>query len=357
MFTRERVTNIMYALLSLTFSLILFFNTKSSTFTPGIIAPNRIEETIQSVNIQPIYDTNKYFIQGYEPTVTVRLSSLNRILLSGEVNEETRTFRVVADLSQLEEGTHVVPLKIQNLTSGLDASIEPTNITVTIERLETKTFPVEVNISNTNLAEGYLLAGTKVDPTEVQVTTGHESMLEIAKVVANLDSLEGVNKNLSKEIPIYAVDKDGEILSAILSKEKAVVTLEIKAPQKEVPLIFEQTGTMPQGISHFDIRLSQQTAVLIGSLDLLANYESLTVPIDISNIREKTERSITLSASEGVFVHPQQIMVTISPVPIMVEESSEDEKTSTSSTSAKPQQSSETSTTENIVENTSTTTN
>lgn len=326
MFTRNRVTNVMYALLSLVFSLILFFSTKSSNFTAGILSPNRFEETIQAVVIQPNYDADKYFIQGYEPTVTVRLSSLNRILLNGEINEETRTFRVVADLTQLEEGTHVVPLKVQNLISGVEASIEPTSITVTIERLETKIFPVEVNISNQNLAEGYQLTGAKVNPAEVEVRTGHESMLEIAQVVANLDSLEGINQNLSKEIPIYAVDKNGEILNTILSPEKVLVTLEIKAPQKEVPLTVEQTGTLPQGISHFEIRLSQQTAVLIGSLDLLANYQSLSVPIDISKIKEYTERSVTLSASEGVFVHPQQVLLTITPVPIVMKESSEDSK-------------------------------
>lgn len=356
MFTRERTTNLLYALLSLTFSLILFFSTKSSNFTTGIISPNRLEETIQSVVIQTNYDTSQYFIHGYEPTVTVRLSSLNRILLNGEVNEETRSFRVVADLTELEEGTHEVPLKIQNLSNGVEASMEPSSINVTIERLESKTFPIEVNISDKNLAEGYLIASSKVEPAEVTVTTGNESMLEIAKVVANLDSLKDLDENFSKEIPIYAVDKNGEILNAVLSKDTAAVTLEVKAPQKEVPLVFEQVGPNPEGISHFEIHLSQQTAILIGSLDKLKQYEKVVVPIDISNIKEYAERSITLTVSEGLFVHPKQVGVSISPVPIVIEESNEQPVTSGSSTEMN-QSNSATATTESSVESTPTSSN
>ncbi|MBP8693854.1 MAG: hypothetical protein KBH56_06845, partial [Enterococcus sp.] len=89
MFTKERISNLMYALLSLVFTLILFFSPNSSNITTAIMSPNTLEETIQGVAIQPIYDSEKYFIQGYEPEATVRLSSLNRILLNSEVNQET----------------------------------------------------------------------------------------------------------------------------------------------------------------------------------------------------------------------------------------------------------------------------
>lgn len=335
MFTKERVSNFLYALLSLVFTLILFFNPNSASITTAIMSPNALEETIQGVPIQPIYDTDKYFIQGYEPNTTVRLSSLNRILLNGEVSEETRTFRVVTDLTGLGEGTHTVPLKVQNLTTGVTATLDPTSITVTIEKLETKTFPVEVNISDANLASGYQFSTLSVDPKEVEVTTGNQSMQEIDKVVASLDNLADIDQNLSKEVPIYAVNKEGEIISAFLSSDKATVTIEIKAPQKEVPLYVEQVGEIPEGVSHYQMSLSQPTAVIIGSPEQLAMYNQLNVVIDVSKINKKMQQSVTLVVEQGMFVHPQQVVVTVTPILIKVEESLE--SSTTSSTTSAPE--------------------
>ncbi|MFZ2877313.1 MAG: CdaR family protein [Enterococcus aquimarinus] len=324
MFTKERISNLMYALLSLVFTLILFFSPNSSNITTAIMSPNTLEETIQGVAIQPIYDSEKYFIQGYEPEATVRLSSLNRILLNSEVNQETRSFRVVTDLTGLTEGTHTVPLKVQNLTTGVTATLEPTSITVTIEKLETKTLPVEVMISDDNLAEGYQISTVSVNPKEVEVTTGNESMKEITKVIANLDNLSDVDQNMSKEVTLYAVNEEGEIISAFLSSKKANVTLEIKAPQKEVPLILKQVGEIPAGISHYEMMASQPTAVIIGSPEQLANYSQLSAVIDISSISEKVQQSVTLKVAEGMFVYPQQVNVTITPVLIPTAESTQD---------------------------------
>lgn len=334
MFTKERVSNLLYGLLSLVFTLILFFNTSNMSLSTAIMSPNTLEETVQGVPIQPIYETEKYFIQGYEPEATVRLSSLNRILLNGEVNEETRTFRVVTDLTGLGEGTHTVPLKVQNLTTGVTATIEPTSITVTIEKLETKTFPVEVNISDANLASGYQFSELTVDPKEVVVTTGNQSMKEITKVVASLDNLADIDQNLSKEVPIYAVNEAGEIISAILSSNQATVTIEIKAPQKEVPLYIEQVGDIPEGISHYEMNLSQPTAVIIGSPELLAKYEQLNVLVDISKITKKVQQSVILEVAQEMFVHPKQVIVTVNPVFIETEESKDPAASTTSSASS-----------------------
>lgn len=327
MFTKERISNILYALLSLVFTLILFFNPNSASISSAIMSPNTLEETVE-VQIQPIYDSDKYFIQGYEPKTTVRLSSLNRILLNGEVNEETRTFRVVTDLTKLGEGTHTVPLKVQNLTTGVTASLEPTSIIVTIEKLETKSFPVEVNMSDENLAKGYQLSELIVNPAEIEVTTGNLSMQEITKVVASLDNLEDIDQNMSKEVPVYAVNKDGEIIHAILSSERVTVTVEIKAPQKEIPIYVEQIGELPEGVSHFQIALSQPTVVIIGAPELLEQYDHLTVTVDVSKIKKQTQQSITLEIEKEMFVHPQQVMATVTPVFIKVEESEKPPATS-----------------------------
>lgn len=51
MFTKERISNLMYALLSLVFTLILFFSPNSSNITTAIMSPNTLEETIQGLSL------------------------------------------------------------------------------------------------------------------------------------------------------------------------------------------------------------------------------------------------------------------------------------------------------------------
>ncbi|MBT1022660.1 hypothetical protein KJW59_20230, partial [Enterococcus faecium] len=84
-----------------------------------------------------------------ENAVTVKLSSANRVQLNAEANEDTRMFRVTADITKLGEGTHEVPLKIQNLSSAVTAKIEPSTITVTVEKKVIKDFDVETLIPST----------------------------------------------------------------------------------------------------------------------------------------------------------------------------------------------------------------
>ncbi|MBM7707905.1 YbbR-like domain-containing protein [Enterococcus lemanii] len=329
MFTKERQSNLLYGILALLFSVLLYFNANGSSVSNPITSPSTLEETISDVVIQPIYDTEKYFVQGYQPTATVRLSSLNRILLNGEANEETRSFRVVADLTGLTEGTHVVPLKVQNLTTGVTALIDPTSITVTIEQLVTKKFPVDVHVADENLATGYELTEISSSPMEVEVTTGDQSMEEIKKVTANLENLTDLDKRLTKEVSVNALNDKGEIINAVLSPNKVKVTLNVKMPSKEIPLYIEQTGIVPEDVQDFEYELNQLSVVLYGSSELLDHYSSLGIPLDITNIREKTQKTLSMPAISGLIIQPQQVEVTITPNIIKQEEPANSTSSST----------------------------
>ena len=68
-------------------------------------------------------DLENYFISGFTFEVSVALTGSNRVNLASEMQESTRKFRVVADLSKATEGTVEIPLKVENLPSGLTATV------------------------------------------------------------------------------------------------------------------------------------------------------------------------------------------------------------------------------------------
>ncbi|WP_207940277.1 hypothetical protein DOK78_002247 [Enterococcus sp. DIV2402] len=320
MFTKQRKSNIMYGLLALLFSLVLFFNANGSSLQSSLITPSAYEETVTDVPIQTIYDSDKYFIQGYQPTVDVKLSSVNRVQLNAEKNDDTRNFRVVADLTDLDVGTHDVLLEIQDMSNSVTGKIESRIFTVTIEKKVTKKFPVEINYSEENLQDGFQLDKIVSEPSEVTVTTGEQTLKDIAKIVADVDALEDATNNQTIQAAVYAVDKNGEILQTEINPQTVDVSLQVSVPEKSVSLYAAQQGTPPTGISHFDFLVNPTQAIISGSQELLDTIESIGVPVDVSDVEKSTKKVVTIPTEEGVVATPKQVTVEISPV--FTEESS-----------------------------------
>ena len=89
------------------------------------------------------YDSDKYFISGYSYGAEVYLTSTNRIKLDSEVNNDTRNFKIVADLTHSHPGTVSVNLRVENLPSGVTATVSPDKISVTIGKKNLRYFLLE----------------------------------------------------------------------------------------------------------------------------------------------------------------------------------------------------------------------
>ena len=315
MIKKERQRNIFYGILALFFSLVLFFIASGSTLQVNLSgSTSGYEEHLSNVPIQTTYDTDSYFIQGYETTVNVTLKSRNRIQLNAEKNDETRNFRVMADLSELGEGTHEVPLEVQNLSSGVTAEIEPKTITVTIEKKVTKTFTVEPVISGADIKEGYSIASLEADPQKVAITTGDRTLNDIDRVVAVIDPNEIGTSSSTVKGTIQAWDTAKNALAILPDPETVNVTVTLEAPTKQVELFVTQQGTVPNGISHFIYRMSAISGTISGSQSILDTLDQIGVPIDISRITSTVERTVEVPVPDGVTIDPKVVTIQVTPV-------------------------------------------
>ncbi|MDN6639758.1 MAG: hypothetical protein L0L10_03165 [Tetragenococcus sp.] len=313
MLKKRKKSNIVYALLALFFSLVLFFNANGSNFQNSIASSETFEETAQDVPVTIDYDSDEYYIQGYESTVDVTLSGVNRVQLNAEANEETRNFEVVADLSELEEGTHDVPLEIKNLSNSVDASLNPDTLTVTIEKKVSKNFQIDPQDFENKVEDGFELDEASVSPQEVTVTSGEQTMEEISEVAISSD-LETINESISDRFPLQAVDENGEELSANLDPQTAEVQLDVSAPDKEVSLAPSQTGEVGEGISAFDFQLDENSATITGAQNLLDEVDSLEVPIDVTDVTEPTTRDVNVETPDQLSSDVETVTVNITPV-------------------------------------------
>ncbi|EMF0130035.1 hypothetical protein OSF84_001127 [Enterococcus hirae] len=315
MISKEKRTSILYGFVALLFSIILYFNANGQTMQNTLSGNESYSQTASDVSIQLLYDTDKYYIHGYENTTTVKLASANRIQLMAEANEDTRTFRVTADLAHLGEGTHEVPLKIKNLSSAVTAKLQPETITVTIEKKVTKDFEVKAILPTETTPSGYNLTETTVDPTKVTITTGDKTLAEIHQVVTKVNSSmitdDGVNSNVS----VQALNSAGEPLSIVSDPVQVNVTSDAIKPKKTVSLYGIQQGTKGEGIKNYNFKFSELEAEVTGTTEQLAQIgDSIAVPIDISGITHRTTRTIQIPIEQGMSVSPKSVKVEITPV-------------------------------------------
>ncbi|EMF0275499.1 hypothetical protein KI095_000179 [Enterococcus hirae] len=315
MISKEKRTSILYGFVALLFSIILYFNANGQTMQNTLSGNESYSQTASDVSIQLLYDTDKYYIHGYENTTTVKLASANRIQLMAEANEDTRTFRVTADLAHLGEGTHEVPLKIKNLSSAVTAKLQPETITVTIEKKVTKDFEVKAILPTETTPSGYNLTETTVDPTKVTITTGDKTLAEIHQVVAKVNPSmitdDGVNSNVS----VQALNSAGEPLSIVSDPVQVNVTSDAIKPKKTVSLYGIQQGTKGEGIKNYNFKFSELEAEVTGTTEQLAQLgDSIAVPIDISGITHRTTRTIQIPVEQGMSVSPKSVKVEITPV-------------------------------------------
>lgn len=315
MISKEKRTSILYGFVALLFSIILYFNANGQTMQNTLSGNESYSQTASDVSIQLLYDTDKYYIHGYENTTTVKLASANRIQLMAEANEDTRTFRVTADLAHLGEGTHEVPLKIKNLSSAVTAKLQPETITVTIEKKVTKDFEVKAILPTETTPSGYNLTETTVDPTKVTITTGDKTLAEIHQVVAKVNPSmitdDGVNSNVS----VQALNSAGEPLSIVSDPVQVNVTSDAIKPKKTVSLYGIQQGTKSEGIKNYNFKFSELEAEVTGTTEQLAQLgDSIAVPIDISGITHRTTRTIQIPVEQGMSVSPKSVKVEITPV-------------------------------------------
>lgn len=317
MISKERKSKFFYSGVALIFSIILFFNANGRNLQSTLAnTPEDYEKTVQKVPIQAVYDSDEYYIHGFQPNVNVQLSSANRIQLNAEANEETRNFSVVADLTKLKEGTHEVTLRTQNLSSAVTASIEPKTIAVTIEKKVTQKFKVDPVVSSSNLDEGYKINKFTVTPEEVNITTGEDTLDVIDRVVATVDPAKVASQNFEESVTVQALDHDGNTLSVVSDPQKVTVAVSVTAPEKDVGLYALQQGQVPNGISHYTFAMAHQTGKLSGPLDLISDITSVAVPVDITNITEKTVRTLEIPVDRRLSISPTTVSIEITPVAV-----------------------------------------
>lgn len=285
-------------MVSLVFALILFLTATSSSYNNTKSRTESVLETyshtVEDVPIDIKYDSDTYFISGYSYESEVYLTSTNRVKLDSEINSDTRQFKVVADLTRLEEGSSKVPLQIINLPEEVSATVKPVNMSVTIGKKTTKKIPVELELTDDDFASGFELKGYEFDLSEVSVTSDEASIEQISHVVARLPEGVMLSDDYDGEVTLQAITSSGLILPTVIEPAKANLKVSVAQLRKEVPVRVEYTGKLDSSLSDIKYDLSQKTVSIYGAEESLSEVNELVVKVDISGIKEDVNQTVLL---------------------------------------------------------------
>lgn len=302
------------ALFALLLTLILFTNANTTDQQKQQKPAYNYEETVKQVPIVFEYNEKKYYIQGYEPNVDVKLSSANRVQLLAESNADTRTFKVVADLNELSPGTHEVKLKVENLKSGVKAKLSTNKSTVTIEKKITKKFAVKPILVDEHQLDGVTLSSISSTPKSVVVTTGAQTMKEIAIVQALFTSSYPITQNITKTVKLEALNAKGEKLDVTFDKEEVEVHLAVNRVNKQVKLTPKQFGNLPSGVSGYQFHLNPETIMLSSNGGDLDKIDEITIPVDISGIAQTTTKVYNIPVDSAFYSPQSNVTIRIEPI-------------------------------------------
>ncbi|MEY8462077.1 CdaR family protein [Streptococcus merionis] len=233
----DKKQNLFFLAVSLILALFLFLYASFSNFQTTSAAKVTNSETFtNTIYNVPInlnnYDNSEYFVSGFTSDATVQLTSSNRVTLQKESQEATRSFVVTADFSGLESGTHEIPLKLENLPTGVNATVLPATITAKIGKRVSKVFAVKPEFAEGQVDDGVKVSSVTVKDSEVEVVTDEDTMSKIDHVAALLPADVTVKDNYTVIVALQAVDANGNYLPAVIEPGETSLIIKVKKADK-----------------------------------------------------------------------------------------------------------------------------
>ena len=202
------------------------------------------------------------------------------------------------DVSEYTKGDHYVQVEVHAPDNVKVVGTKPSQIKITVESLVSSEKTVDVQFEGESPAnkEPVFLG---VEPEDITVTGASSAVSSVKSLRAVVDISNVTSKKKTINVRLKPVDKLGkEVKGVTLSAEKADITVQMYST-KSVPLNVQTTGTATAG---YRVSVDAPDSVQISCSDDLIDSvsEIATQPVDITDITERTEISLTPVLPEGV---------------------------------------------------------
>jgi len=278
--------------------------------------PNR-QQTSRPIEIQVMGQDPNLLQVGSVPRQAVLTLQAPQSIWD-QLNNNPGLMSAWIDLSGLGAGKHQVEVKAR-----VDASpvrlikVEPEEVSVVLEPLLRKTFPVELRLRG-SLPLGYQKSNPTIVPTEV-IVTGAESMVnQVVRVQTTLD-ISGATQNIQQTAPVEAVDENGLPVTGVTLSPREVnveMSVSLLGGFKNAAVKVVTKGQVANGYRLTNIIVSPPTVTLFSDnpklIEQIPGFVE-TMPVDLTNLTDDLEIAVDLNLPNGVtLVREPNVLVQVS---------------------------------------------
>lgn len=247
-------------------------------------------------------------------SVTVVLSAPQSIW--NQLNTETGAVRAFLDLSGLEAGSHSVPIRVQiSIRPVRKIAQSPQSITVTLERLASKEFPIRV-VTRGSPAVGYTADSPTLSQTAVTISGPESQVNRVAEVQAIID-LSQATESINRTVNLVAVDANENPINGLsLLPDRVTVKQNIsqRFGYRNVVVKVVVLGQVASGYRLTNISVFPP-AVTVFSADpqIVSDLPGFieTEPLIINGLKDDLDISLSLNLPAGVSVVGDQTEVLV----------------------------------------------
>jgi len=308
---RWLVSNLSTLILALVLAVVVWIS--------AVTAANPNVERSRTIPLDIVGLDQDMLLVGNVPTqVRVTLEAPSSVMDSMSASENA--IQSWVDISGLDPGSHDLQVQV-NINPSFRpvrrTSVIPEIVSITLEPLLTRTYPVRLDISG-EPAVGYQKGRRNLEPSSVTVSGAASLVSQIEEVRAAMD-ISGATESIRRDVALIAVDQNGEPVSGV-----TITPLDVSVTQpiflqggyRNVIVRVVTEGQPANGYKLTNITVSPLNVVVFSSDPQLVNdlpgYVE-TEPVDLTDAVDDIDTYVVINLPEGVtLVGDQFVLVQVS---------------------------------------------
>lgn len=279
-------------------AILLFYNVQVEVEKTNKSSGRDEVEVIRNVPVEVYYDNENLIVTGVPEAVDITIEGPINIV---QTTKLLKDFTLFVDLRSFLMGEHEVRIQHENISEKLKVRIDPAKINVHVEEKITETFRVEPEFNERLLAEGYQLVNMEVEPSTIEVTAAKSVIESISFVKATVSTEGGIEESFEQDAKVRVLDRDLNKLDVEIASDSVKVKVEVEENQKEVPIVLNEKGAPPPGVTINSITPELNKITVSGPKRILNEMENFPVDVDVSKISKSGTIEVKLQKPNDVF--------------------------------------------------------
>lgn len=255
---------------------------------------------LNNIEVEVLVNNDLYEIIGVPESVNA--------IVQGEFVDLTTirnqgNYSVVANLSGLGEGVHLINLEPSDFSPRVRVVLSPSSTEVTIRRKISSEFTFGYDFINTNqLSNEFVLSEPEFNEDRVVVQASQETINQISHVKALID-VSNQTEDFEVDARLVAYNQAGQQMDIDIIPETVTAKVGVSSPNKQVPLVLNVAGEIPNNMAISSVDMDNDRITIYGPEDVLANVQMIEIPVNGTSLTNNENQIVhSISLPSGIQV-------------------------------------------------------